>query len=231
MKHSTTAVIALALVTIVAPSAGAQSSGRRSTAESEVGSNLRMGDTAILGERQTPDAFFIIPRGLGTGPKVAHRRDYSSDIQEPVVKTWLERSTSIASIATPRSSGESIDWQARLGGPAPERAIAEPEEAPREEAAYDQELFGSDRYRSRDVARPEIPAEARSASPPADSSMPSEARSLPSESRSSSETRTASPFLTSVPPPLPPPREPAPPAPGFERQTSADGVPLLVPVQ
>jgi hypothetical protein len=99
----------VALVTFVVLAAlplAAQTRG-----EDASSANLRMRETGIQGERQRPDVLFVIPTGRG-GPIVSSRlRDYSYEIQEPVVKMWLEGELRIARGAPPSSAGIDFDWR------------------------------------------------------------------------------------------------------------------------
>ena len=116
---------------VVAPSLDAQT--RRAApppAQSDVGSNLKMRETGIQGEHQRPDVLFVIPTGRG-GPIVSPRlRDYSYDIQEPVVKPWLEAESRIAHSAV-RNAGATPDWreavQAAAAAPPPQAAAPMPQ--------------------------------------------------------------------------------------------------------
>jgi hypothetical protein len=90
-----------------------------------------MGDVTISGERQAPDIFFIMPTGKGGNISAPHRKDYSADILEPVVKPWLEKDQMIGPLAVRASVSEPVDWKAALAeppppAPAPEAPIAAP---------------------------------------------------------------------------------------------------------
>lgn len=79
--------------------------------QNESSANLKMRETGIQGERQRPDVLFVIPTGR-TGPIVSRRlRDYSYEIQEPVVKMWLEGELRIARGAPPPTAGIDFDWR------------------------------------------------------------------------------------------------------------------------
>lgn len=132
----TLAIGALVAVALLAGPADAQTRRRASgtpprkapaaeqPAASGSGSSLRMQDTAIEGERQTPDIFFILPTGKGGNLQAPHRRDYSADILEPVVKPWLEKDAAVGALATRTTPTASVDWEAALAEPAPPPSVA-----------------------------------------------------------------------------------------------------------
>ena len=126
--------IALALAATPLHAQSRREAPRREAAtssEEAAAANLKMRETGIQGEHQRPDVLFVIPTGRG-GPIVSSRlRDYSYDIQEPVVKQWLEGELRIAHQVATRRQGETPDWReavaAAAKAPVPERPIPMPE--------------------------------------------------------------------------------------------------------
>src|SRR5687767_9718063 len=123
-------VMILVASLLVAPPLDAQTRRAAPAAQSDAGSNLKMRETGIQGEHQRPDVLFVIPTGRG-GPIVSPRlRDYSYDIQEPVVKPWLEAESRIAHSAV-RNAGATPDWreavQAAAAAPPPQAAVPMPQ--------------------------------------------------------------------------------------------------------
>jgi hypothetical protein len=77
--------------------------------------SLRMRDTAILGERPTPDVFFVVPTGRPTASSPTYRRDYRSEILEPVVKPWLEKEGNLSLASIEHVSTDPGGWTRAFG--------------------------------------------------------------------------------------------------------------------
>jgi len=115
---------ALILVLVLAGIADAQarrpSARRRTTPEAKApptptsAASLRMQETTLTGERQAPDMIFVVPTGKGGKLSSPHLRDYSGEIQEPVVKSWLEKEEIIGPMAAQTSPSQRFDWKAAL---------------------------------------------------------------------------------------------------------------------
>ena len=159
-------VIATALVTS-AP-LGAQTR-RPAPAQppSDSASSLKMRETGIQGEHQRPDVLFVIPTGRGA-PIISPRlRDYSYDIQEPVVKMWLEGELRIAHQAPPAREGVALDWREVVQQAAKAPPPARPEPLPMQQT------------RPR-TSEPGVPREAMQSAPRTTApGIPSEARQFP----------------------------------------------------
>jgi hypothetical protein len=124
------ASIVVASLLVAAPSGAQTRRAAPPPAQSDTGSNLKMREMGIQGEHQRPDVLFVIPTGRG-GPIVSPRlRDYSYDIQEPVVKPWLEAESRIAHTAV-RNEGSTPDWReavrAAAAAPQPRGAVPMPQ--------------------------------------------------------------------------------------------------------
>jgi hypothetical protein len=203
-------VIAAAILSFAAHPAGAQA--RRAAPQQERASSLRMGDTTITGERPTPDIFFIVPTGKGGNLQSPHRRDYSSEILEPVVKPWLEKDQNVSLVAVQHVASGSSDWKKALSSV--ERVPPPPPPAP----------APLEPVRPAYRPAPEIPAAALSR-PPLPAAPPPERFAPPPPPPVRPAPVAAAP---PPPPPSPPPPAAAPPprpAPAY------DSVPILVPPQ
>lgn len=186
---------------------------------------VRMPSTSIEGERQAPDIFFVVPTGRGGKLSAPYRRDYSAEIREPVVKSWLEKDASVH-LATVSAGGRSFDWN---------RAMAE---APRP-ASGPIAVPARGSGPPSDVSRPAgvppaLPAAALSAPPPmaaapapghfASASPPSSAVP-PSGGGSAYAAPSAGPAPASIQ------RPSVNVGPSPSDGGTSDGVPILVPPQ
>lgn len=127
MRISQWLLVAAVSVAAATPLSGQTRSG---AAQSPSSADLRMRETGIQGERQRPDVLFIIPTGR-SGPIISPRlRDYGYEIQEPVVKMWLEGDLRIARNTSQARGTVDFDWReavraakerpaAQAGGPVP----------------------------------------------------------------------------------------------------------------
>ena len=199
------AAAALAAVASVAVTHAQEEGARRGS--------VQMRDTAILGERPTPDIFFIVPTGKGGNLRGPHRRDYRGEILEPVVKPWLEKDQNVTLAGIGHVTESGGDWRdafdsepvapaVRVPVPEPVRPAARP--------AVDVPAAARSKPVVPDVPPPPIPSQARPAAPPP--SFPPPAAAVP---------RPSFP-PAAVPPPASPPPPPA---------ASSGDVPILVPPQ
>jgi hypothetical protein len=81
--------------------------------------SVRMRDTAIVGERPTPDVFFIVPAGRPADLSLPPRRDYRAEILEPVVKPWLEKEGRVDLASIEHVSTDPGGWSRAFGKAAP----------------------------------------------------------------------------------------------------------------
>jgi len=215
--------------------------GQAQRGDDRKGTALRMGDTAIMGERPTPDIFFIVPTGKGGNLSAPHRRDYSSEILAPVVKPWLEKDQNVRLAALEHVSRDSGDWKEALKAVPVARAAPPPEvvrpSGPAPIGIPEAARSGGPPPVSGLPASPPppIPPAARSYPPPP--SMPSAAPSYPASPPPAIPSAARS-YPASPPPAIPsaarsypaaPPPPAAQPPPAFMK--TEEGVPILVPPQ
>lgn len=180
----------------MAPPAAGASEPKPATAPS-----LRMQDTTITGERQRPDVIFVVPTGKGGKLQSPHLRDYSGEILEPVVKSWLEKDQTIGPIAAQAAPSWKLDWKSLLREEPRKPPPPPPPPAPPPS-------------RPPSIVRPSSPPSPTAATGPfagEPPSAPAPAAAPPAE----------------VPPSRPPVSPPLAPKPSG--LTTAEGVPILVP--
>jgi hypothetical protein len=168
----------------------AQSSRRRASGGGESGGSapsdiMKMPSTAITGERQTPDIFFVFPTGKGGDLSMPHLRDYGPDILEPVVKPWFEREQALGPSQIQAVTRQlSVDWKEALKrAPPPPPREAAPEASSRPS-----------------LPAPSIPSSALSRPPPPPPDSPIYQRPPPAYGAAP----TPPPVLAAPPPAQPP---------------------------
>lgn len=220
-------VLRLVVAASLAAGVAAAQSGSAARGGASSSDNLRMQDTSIEGERQTPDIFFVLPTGKGGNLSAPNRRDYTFEILSPVVKPWHEREETLnRTLARADDGTQRFDWNAALAAP-PSAAAAPGTLGP---ASQDAALAEPPIEPVRVREMPDLPAAARSypeAAAPAAAEEPEPVASAPEESSGSwfggmlggaSEPEPEAPAA---------PQGPTYPVVGH----TADGVPILGPSQ